>query len=247
MRQSSFSALTLPIRSFEELHNERSYLLASLTAQGAKSLSLMRRLLTIEDSLGLELTSDQRRMASEQAGSLKNKITEAAEQERAILTRLSELYVNILTQERWLQVRQQRYSAEMHLRRSLVAIMETGITLMTPTWSCTSAPPNTVRTPLSATSAEFVPQSHQLSEHNLWLARRTSACWPCATERELAHAESEPRPQYEFEDLEPRKELLVSGRHRSVSLDTAYVPSSREKRMSLPSLRPDWPEAEEGG
>lgn len=93
-------------RPAQDLLVERSYLVASLAWQGAYSANLIQRLSIAEQALASSAEVGRRRLRK-QIALLRSKIAVAAEQEKAIIVRLGELYVEMQSRERWSRARSQ--------------------------------------------------------------------------------------------------------------------------------------------
>ncbi|KAI0111840.1 hypothetical protein F4814DRAFT_368266 [Daldinia grandis] len=106
----SVSALQLGLhpRPFHELHTERLYLLEMLQQHNRKALGLFGQVPTAEENIQNADTPYKLRQAKKTRGWLRHRITETVEEEKKILARLSELYVEIQCQERWVQVEMER-------------------------------------------------------------------------------------------------------------------------------------------
>jgi hypothetical protein len=91
-------------RSFEELHTERSYLLASLQQENFKATDLLRKIPPLEQGLVQTQMPQVRTKTKKQLGWLRYRIDEITRQEKAILARLGELTYEIQSRERWCQI-----------------------------------------------------------------------------------------------------------------------------------------------
>jgi len=187
-------------RPIQDLLIERTYLVDSLSTQGRRSYEFLLRLSALEQeeaSYGAataespetasERTPRQRRRLRKHISLLKSKIAMAAEQEKAIIVRLGELYVEMQSRERWAQVRLQSQQLQgMGLDSLLVdghtlpvgyfhtppeaAAADESLSLA----SCDSmnplGPAVSVTTSLSPTSPVFVPSwsSPDSETHNPW-------------------------------------------------------------------------------
>ncbi|KAM0325252.1 hypothetical protein ACHAPQ_008059 [Fusarium lateritium] len=97
------SNLLFSPRPFESLYIERAYLATSLQQQSARAAELMRQYCAVELQLQNLLGDNGRRKLRKQLSLLKSRVNQAAEQERAIFSRLGELYVEIQSRETWAQ------------------------------------------------------------------------------------------------------------------------------------------------
>ncbi|SPO05831.1 uncharacterized protein DNG_08518 [Cephalotrichum gorgonifer] len=104
------SAVFAP-RPVQDLLVERAYLVDSLAAQGARASELVRLLAAAERAAaeseaaaGANANGGRRRLRR-RVSLLKSKIAVAADQEKAVIVRLGELYVEMQSRERWARVR----------------------------------------------------------------------------------------------------------------------------------------------
>lgn len=91
-------------RPLQDLLIERSYLVDSLAAQGARASELIRRLAAAEQAAAAAPDAGRRRLRK-QVSLLRSKIAAAAGQEKAVIVRLGELYVEMQSRERWARAR----------------------------------------------------------------------------------------------------------------------------------------------
>lgn len=95
-------------RPVQDLLVERSYLVDSLAAQGTRALELIRRLAAAEQAAATAPDAGRRRLRK-QVSLLRSKITAAAGQEKAVIVRLGELYVEMQSRERWVRARTESF------------------------------------------------------------------------------------------------------------------------------------------
>ncbi len=102
----------------EDLCVERDYLIAYLQSQDARSRRLLGSLAAVEQEqmLPVHSAAEARRMRRE-VGLLKNRISEASQQEGTTLMRLSDLYAEIRRRERLFQI----YLEQQHLQQQQAA------------------------------------------------------------------------------------------------------------------------------
>ncbi|KAL7627611.1 hypothetical protein AAE478_001804 [Parahypoxylon ruwenzoriense] len=100
--------LGLQPRSFSELHTERVYLLEMLQQHDQRAIELFRLLPQLEEQIRWPDCPDEQRQARKHRGWVRHRIADIVEKEREILTRLSELHVEIQCCERWHQVARER-------------------------------------------------------------------------------------------------------------------------------------------
>lgn len=109
-QQSPHSAPATPLqqstplapRPAQDLLVERSYLVDSLASQGARAADLILRLSVAEQAAA---AGEGGRRTRKQIALLKSKIAAAADQEKAVIVRLGELYVEMQSRERWARAR----------------------------------------------------------------------------------------------------------------------------------------------
>ncbi|KAI8961605.1 hypothetical protein F5Y11DRAFT_325488 [Daldinia sp. FL1419] len=106
----SVNALQLGLhpRPFQELHNERMYLIQMLEQYNRQALDLFRRVPVVDEQIQNASTPHDHRRAKKARGWLRHRITDTVEEEKNVLTRLSELHVEIQSQDRWWQVENER-------------------------------------------------------------------------------------------------------------------------------------------
>ncbi|ROT41801.1 hypothetical protein SODALDRAFT_454 [Sodiomyces alkalinus F11] len=243
---------------------ERSYLLSTLEAQGQKSTDAMRRLSSIQEQLGRNPPSPQRRKIKKQACLLKSKIAEMAEQERVILGRLAELHVELQNRERWARVQREMQSPCFAVESPI-----------TPScWVGSDSTPSdliltpTMPTPLDATSPEFIPGSRSCAlaayrpwsqppylEDGIFLSPDTESAaefhsfgspeglqmW--SNKRQLGNDQL----RFEYDGNTYHGSCFADDHGPSNPRKHLSTYPSRERRMSLPSLRCIWPGLEEPG
>ncbi|KAI4867069.1 hypothetical protein F4820DRAFT_468292 [Hypoxylon rubiginosum] len=95
-------------RSFGELHRERLYLLEMLQQHDQRAIDLFKRVPIVDEQLKMAETLDEQKKAKKHRSWLRRHIGDTVEEEKNILTRLSELHVEIQCQERWHQVQKER-------------------------------------------------------------------------------------------------------------------------------------------
>lgn len=95
-------------RPVQELLVERSYLVDSLAAQGARASELIRRLAAAEQAAATAPDARRRRLRK-QVSLLRSKVAAAAGQEKAVIVSLGELYVEMQSRERWARARTESF------------------------------------------------------------------------------------------------------------------------------------------
>ncbi|KAF9763829.1 hypothetical protein IL306_002998 [Fusarium sp. DS 682] len=143
------SRLIFSPRPFESLYIERAYLASSLQQQAGKAAELMRQYCAVELQLQNLIGDNGRRKLKKQLALLKSRVNQAAEQEKAIFSRLGELYVEIQSRETWAQA----YTAESPSVASFVCFSPVSYGLPTPS------------TPLSGNSEHFAPMGYFSDVH----------------------------------------------------------------------------------
>ncbi|KAK1700019.1 hypothetical protein BDP55DRAFT_214401 [Colletotrichum godetiae] len=144
-----WSALT-SLNFSEQSYTEKAYLMASLSKQNEREIELMRKLSTLQVNVDSGLPSDERRKARKKIALLKSKISDATAQKKAILLRLSDIYVELQSRETWVQIQNELYER----RCAWWAVDSPGAAAYATTLSdVTSMMP----TPFDAASAVFFP------------------------------------------------------------------------------------------
>ncbi|KAL2880584.1 hypothetical protein SGCOL_003956 [Colletotrichum sp. CLE4] len=93
-----WSALT-SLNFSEKPYTEKAYLMASLRKQNEREIELMQKLSTLQENVDSGLPSAERRKARKKIALLKSKISDATAQKKAILLRLSDIYVELQSRE----------------------------------------------------------------------------------------------------------------------------------------------------
>lgn len=106
----SVSALQLGLhpRSFDELHTERLFLIQMLQQHDSRALDLFMRVPLVEEKFCRATDPEEQKRARKHRGWLRHRIMDTVEEEKKILARLSELYVEIQCRERWSRVEKER-------------------------------------------------------------------------------------------------------------------------------------------
>lgn len=222
---------------------ERAYLTSALQQHSGRAANLMRQYSIVESQLQGLPGDKGRRKLRKQLGLLKSRINEAFEQERAIFSRLTELYMEIQSRESWMQIGyQQAWSMDSPSVDTPSVYSPISYSLPTPT------------TPLNGACAEFVPMGyfgdvHHLSKSSLGqeeteaglgletvdeagedlLFRPDSPCESVESDTTPATPVTADAPIVEATDLEE-----ASGDVRALAI--------RKRRFSLPCLQNAWPE-----
>ena len=145
-------------QSTVQLREEQAYLLATLPSQNQRAAGYMGLLSELQEKLRSgELPSDQRRKTKKKISMTRKKIAEASEQQRVILGRLGELFVELQNRERWAQL--------MGGPMSAVSDWYYMDSPMTPWTGAISTPSDMTpmispRLPLDATTTEFIPMGY---------------------------------------------------------------------------------------
>ncbi|PHH59792.1 hypothetical protein CDD81_2559 [Ophiocordyceps australis] len=91
----------LPWQRYEQLYAEDAYLTSSLCVQAITTMHLIERYAALDKQLQSLGMGKQRRRLRKQLSLLRLQINEAAVQQRTILVRLSELYVQVHCHDTW--------------------------------------------------------------------------------------------------------------------------------------------------
>ncbi|KAI2607402.1 uncharacterized protein GGS25DRAFT_522923 [Hypoxylon fragiforme] len=116
----STNALQLGLhpRSFDELHKERLHLLQMLQQHDQSATELSQRVPAVEEQINYWTGStDELRETKKHSGWLRYRISETVEEERRILARLSDLYVEIQCLERWCKADKDREMRDTRQRQ----------------------------------------------------------------------------------------------------------------------------------
>lgn len=239
------SHLIFSPRPYESLYVERAYLTSALQQHSGRAATLMGQYSAVESQLkGLPADKGRRRLRK-QLGLLKSRINEAFEQERAIFSRLTELYMEIQSRESWMQIgyqqQQQAWSMDSPSVGTPSVYSPMSYSLPTPT------------TPLNGACAEFIPMgyfgdAHQLPESSLGkeatkanlgletvdeagedpLCGPDSACESVESDTTPVTPVAADAPIVEATDLETSGDV--------------HARDVRKRRFSLPCLQNAWPE-----
>lgn len=110
-------------RPAQDLLVERSYLVDSLASQGARAADLIQRLSVAEQTAA---AGEGGRRLRKQIALLRNRIAAAADQEKAVIVRLGELYVEMQSRERWARARSLSQSQTYPFQGGCFPIMPPG-------------------------------------------------------------------------------------------------------------------------
>ena len=230
-------------RPFEELHNERSYLMVNLQQQDERTKNIMARLLRAQERANYPNTPIEARKLRKQAGRLRSDLANAERQEKSILSRLSELYVEIQRRERWEQVQQRTVWQPQTPQFASPSQLLSPISPITPLPYGWYHPPSVALpslSPLSPTSPEFIPGAFYFRDPNWGVnegdtsraveSSNYSPGWPRDEQCEAGNKDI----PHELNGWD-----LSSGNNsRSMSTPTpsnASMPRTPERRMSLPA------------
>ncbi|KAF4997900.1 hypothetical protein FGRMN_3539 [Fusarium graminum] len=224
------SSLLFSPRPFESLYIERAYLATSLQQQADQATQLMRQYCVVESQLQNFVGDSGRRKLRKQLSLLKSRINQAAEQERAIFSRLGELYVEIQSRETWAQ-----------------AWTVDSPSVLTPLYfspvSCSFPTPTS---PLGGTSADFTPmsyfgESHQEpSMHGLETVDEAGEDFshdPISSDQSVEFGTTPVTPVAVEVPFAQEKDC---GSELGEGLDEDRCMAVRERRLSLPCLHNAW-------
>lgn len=236
------SHLLFEPRAFEDLYIERAYLAYSLQQQGFRTSDLMRKYCETEQQLRNLDDNQGRRSLRKQLSLLKCKMSQAAEQEKAIFSRLGDLYVEI-------------QSREMRAQSWTLSSPSVASSCFSPDSSGFPTP----TAPFVGSSADFVPMGYFNNSHHsagpsytqpepevygLETVDEAAEDILCGPDSSCASIESETTPGTPFASALPfPKEKNDCGTDFGDELDDTRFLVARERRMSLPCLRHAWPEA----
>ncbi|KAF4948287.1 hypothetical protein FGADI_9759 [Fusarium gaditjirri] len=226
-------------RPFESLYIDRAYLTSCLQQQAGRAADLMRQYCVVELQLQ-NLTGDSgRRKLKKQLALLKSKVNQAAEQEKAIFSRLGELYVEIQSRETWAQT----WTVESPSATSSICFSPVSYGFTTPL------------TPLSGTSEHFSPMGYFGDVHQVYeppYVHQEPTFYGLETVDEAAEdifglestcdtAESETTPATPTDVMAPFVQEKDYGSEFGEELSDERFVALRERRLSLPCLHNAWP------
>jgi hypothetical protein len=248
-------------RPSDTVSTEQAYLNGLLVSQGVRSVNLMRRMMAIEESLqSSNLSGIHLRKVQKKVGLLRHKLSQSIDQERSILNRLGELQVQVQYHDRLMQIHRERYepgwwtatlppiyyvppilSGIPNTTASCWAVAPTAISQYTSPLNLSSAnytaPYSSLWTPIPSSfdhSASHVVPSPSYNDP----FTQSTALGSQTPPREL------PGLQYVYDlPLSPtRKGSTIDRRPFSslVGYET-QPPQAQYSRMSLPSLKFEWP------
>ncbi|KAM0346638.1 hypothetical protein ACHAPU_005350 [Fusarium lateritium] len=234
------SSLLFSPRPFESLYIERAYLATSLQQQAGQAAQLMRQHCAVEFQLQNLVGDNGRRKLRKQLSLLKSRINQAAEQERAIFSRLGELYVEIQSRETWAQA----WTVDSPSVSTPLYFSPVSCGFPTPT------------SPLGGTSADFTPMSYFGDFHQV--AEPAYLQEPAMYGLETVHEAGEdvlydpiPCGKSVESEINPTTPVTIEvlfaeekdcdSEMESISNDDRCM-AVRERRLSLPCLHNAWPE-----
>ncbi|ODA81154.1 hypothetical protein RJ55_04118 [Drechmeria coniospora] len=240
-------------RPFEEIYTEQAYLTASLQVQTRRAGELIRRYCSADEELTTVQESKRRRSLRKHLNLLRLQINAAAEQEKVIFMRLSELYLEAQSRQTWGWARQQRQSTKAE--SGTIVASDNPSSPDTQSSSCA-----TTRSwsPLNGATPEFVP-GNRLAQ----LADATSVA-KSLPERKLAADQAPSGPKNTRRTPFPAPETTHEGggdfgcnhglsflyekygeHQREEESQRGHTPHEHEpvrlKRLSLPNLTSIWP------
>ncbi|KAK7415292.1 hypothetical protein QQZ08_012390 [Neonectria magnoliae] len=224
-------------RPCENPYTERAYLSASLQLQSAKAADFMREYSMAEaqhQNLG---AGKERRRLRKYLGLLRFKINQAVEQERAILARLGELYVEIQSLENWAWAGGHGPSfADGSLSEA-----PSVYTAMSPISYDMSTPIS----PLNATSPEFVPQGYFEGHQQLpdtQLGQQEEPADASMTLDTVMEEGEEPSCNHELSHDYVDDEVVQKTDDADHDSMPWFDAGFRTRRLSLPCIQTAWPE-----
>ncbi|KAM0562406.1 hypothetical protein ACHAPJ_002096 [Fusarium lateritium] len=235
------SRLIFSPRPFESLYIERAYLANSLQQQAARAAELMRQYCAVDLQLQNLDGDNGRRKLKKQLSLLKSKVNQAAEQEKVIFSRLGELYVEIQSRETWAQA----WTVDSPSVSTPLGYSPVSCSLSTPT------------TPLSGSSADFIPMSyfgtlqpvtepaypqHESTMYGLETVDEAGEDLLYGPDSGCESVESETTPATPVAVETPFVEKKMCGSEMGEEIDDAPFMAARERRLSLPSIQNVWPE-----
>ncbi|KAK1999081.1 hypothetical protein LX36DRAFT_680601 [Colletotrichum falcatum] len=248
-QKDGWSAFTSS-NSFEHLYTEKAYLTASLENQGDREVGLMRKLSLLQEKIDNGLPYDERRRSKRKAALLKSRIMEVAEQKKAILLRLGDIYVELQSRETWMHIQSELYEQRcppwwstdppsvgfVTTPSDITSMMPTPLDAASPTFFTTSYHP--LHGPW-----ETVP-SHSESQVHAPPGGVQAEFWTKGSNGFGIRAGELGNQGLQFEYEDQALAPGVNGeRYQFPSWDDSL--QSINRRMSLPSLKCIWPGSEE--
>ncbi|KAF5534882.1 hypothetical protein FMEXI_11089 [Fusarium mexicanum] len=235
------SRLIFSPRPFENLYIDRAYLISCLQQQAARAADLMAQYCAVDAQLHNLVGDNGRRKLRKQLALLKSKANQAAEQEKAIFSRLGELFVEIRSRETWAKT----WTAESPSVASPVCFSPVSYGITTPL------------TPLSGTSEHFTPMGYFGDMHQVYESpyiHQEPMPYGLETVDEAAEdifgpesscdsVESETTPATPTDVVTPFVGEKDYGSELGEELSEERFVALRERRLSLPCLHNAWPEA----
>ncbi|KAK5991377.1 hypothetical protein PT974_09658 [Cladobotryum mycophilum] len=250
---STFSNHIFSPRPYEQIYAESAYLNRSLQIEGANTAELFNRYSLVQEALqGDAAVGKHRRKLRKQLSLLKSKISQASQQEKSIIVRLSELQVEYQSRDAWYQVQRRRMSSQSTTHSQCMKRPATSP-------GCTTSP----RTPLNAESLEFVPCGNASFSQG---SSRFPDPQPEPTSGSSTLNTVDEKDESSIDERQESDSETQSGRHindlHNHGLEYTYETSNEEKvsqslnskseciteqittnekRLSLPSLHFVWP------
>lgn len=205
-----------PLRSFDELQTERSYLLNSLQREDYKATELLKKIRDLQEGFQGVVEGPICRNLKKKLGYLKSRMSQCTKQEKMILARLGQVTYEIQSKERWNRIEYER------LQR----------------WNCHGLH----QMHLDATCPEFTPQnvySHQWPVQPMCDTRyyreysQSMPAYGDAPEWRATRYFPEPNEQ---SGLPCVVSTPTTARFRSASMTNLTAPVEKQKRLSMPEL-----------
>lgn len=234
------SSLLFSPRPFESLYIERAYLATSLQQQAGRAAELMRQYCAVELQLQNLVGDNGRRKLRKQLSLLKSRVYQAAEQEKAVFSRLGELYVEIQSRETWAQA----WTVDSSSVSTPLYFSPVACSFPTPT------------SPLGGNSADFTPMGyfsdfHQVAEPAYFHQEPTmygletvdeaseDLLYDPASSGESVESETTPATPVtaEVPFVEEKNECVPE---MAEDLGDGRCMAVRERRLSLPCLHSAW-------
>lgn len=227
-------------RPYEEIYAEQAYLTTSLEVQSSRANELLRQYSWLEDALQNMTASKQRRSLRKQLNLVRSQLGGAAQQEKAIFIRLSEVYMELHSRDAWAQASRQRTSYRGVLGQSWNSPAIRG----NPS-SGNSMPSAHV----NGVSPEFVPMNRRAVQRPMGVQVESRAGQlptssltvpslraPNADGSGLDTADECPR-----DHGLSRQYLAAAGRSNTWEGPSLACRTGRDNRLSLPNLESIWP------
>ncbi|KAF4511661.1 hypothetical protein G6O67_003434 [Ophiocordyceps sinensis] len=231
-------------RPYEDIYAERAYLTVSLQVQSNKANELLRQYSWLEDEIQGLTASKQRRRLRKQLNLVRSRLGGAAEQEKAIFVRLSEVCMEVNSRDAWAQASRQRVQRRAVLGQPLSQAANRATSpdgsprpSTHPNGQSPELTPTDPRAAQQPASAQTVPEAEPASLSPVMVASE-GASHPGnsllhVTDGGGDKCSSDGRMSYQYQE--------VAAQFKSWASPSSACRTGRDNRLSLPSLASIWP------